>query len=99
MSPDKNRAELEDKIRSLLVGRRDLVENLQKNYRRYYKNLQTLEFTEQKLAALTTEYANFLDEHLFWIRSSRIIGSKDLSKIPSAVLKKIPSWRPCGHSG
>jgi len=81
---EKNRARLEDTIRTLLSDRRDLFEKLQSIYRRYYKTLQSIEFTEKQLATLTKEYTNFLDGNLLWIRSSRIIGPKDLMAISSA---------------
>ena len=67
------------------MDRRDLLDKLQSNYRRYYKNLQTIEFTEQRLATLTPEYTDFLDGNLLWIRSSRITGPKDLKALPSAL--------------
>jgi len=82
---EENRDRLEDTLGTMLLDRRSIVEKLQGNYRRYYKASQSIEFTEQRLAALTEEYANFIDGHLLWIRSSRIIGPKDLKTLPSAI--------------
>lgn len=75
---------MEDTIRTLLSDRRDFFDKLQSNYRRYYKTLQSIEFTEKQLTTLTKEYTDFLDGNLLWIRSSRIIGPKALKAIPSA---------------
>ena len=61
---EENRPRLEDTIRTMLLDRRDLVEKLQGSYRRYYKDMQSVEFTEQRLATLTAEYTDFLDGHL-----------------------------------
>ncbi|MDB4444580.1 mechanosensitive ion channel, partial [bacterium] len=82
----KNPAEWEDKVQTLLTDRRNLLEKLQPAYRRNYKNLQSLEFTEQQLALKIEEYANFLDSHLLWIRSSKVLGPKDFRNLPGAIL-------------
>ena len=82
----ENLSELEDKLQILLKDRRNLLQKLQTTYRRSYKNLQSLEFTEQQLAAKTEEYAEFLDSHLLWIRSSKVLGFKDLSNLPGAIM-------------
>ena len=74
------------KIENLLLDRRGLLEKLESGYRRYVKDLQTLEFTEQQLVFRAGEYAEFLDAHLLWIRSSRLIRWNDIADLPKAVL-------------
>jgi potassium efflux system protein len=74
------------KIENLLLDRRGLLEKLESSYRRYVKDLQTLEFTEQQLVLRAGEYADFLDAHLLWIRSSRLIRGTDIANLPKAVL-------------
>jgi len=81
-----NLSEWEDRLQTLLIDRRDLVDKLQTTYRRYYQNLQSLEFVEQQLAAKTAEYADFLDGHLLWIRSSKVLGPNNLRNLPAAVM-------------
>jgi potassium efflux system protein len=71
---------------TLLLDRRGLLEKLESSYRRYVKDLQTLEFTEQQLALRAGEYADFLDAHLLWIRSSRLIRGGDIANLPKALL-------------
>jgi potassium efflux system protein len=58
---ETNAAEWQDRIQTLLLDRRDLLGTLQKTYRRYYQNLQSLEFTEQRMSSLIDEYTRFLD--------------------------------------
>ena len=82
----ENLSEWEDKLQTLLTDRRNLLEKLQTTYRSNYKNLQSLEFTEQQMAAKTEEYAEFLDGHLLWIRSSKILGPHDLRNLPGAMM-------------
>ena len=81
----ENLSEWEDKLQTLLANRRNLLEKLQTTYRSHYNNLQSLEFTEQQLAAKTEEYADFLDGHLLWIRSSKVLGLNDLRNLPAAI--------------
>ncbi|MHC4434523.1 MAG: mechanosensitive ion channel domain-containing protein, partial [Planctomycetota bacterium] len=69
---------LRTRVRDLLGDRRELLEKLQTGYRRLFRNLQNLEFTEQQLVTKADEYAGFLDRHLLWIRSSKMIGPADL---------------------
>jgi potassium efflux system protein len=68
------------------LDRRGLLEKLESGYRRYVKDLQTLEFTEQQLVLRAGEYADFLDAHLLWIRSSRLVRWSDIANLPQAAL-------------
>ncbi|MGE5840747.1 MAG: mechanosensitive ion channel domain-containing protein, partial [Deltaproteobacteria bacterium] len=74
------------RIENMLLDRRALLEKLESAYRRYVKDLQTLEFTEQQLVSRAGEYADFLDAHLLWIRSSRLIRGADIANLLQAVL-------------
>jgi potassium efflux system protein len=82
---EENVAKWEERIRSLLLDRRDLLAKLETTYRRYYPILQSLEFTEQRMSSLIDEYADFLDGRLLWMRSSKIIGPTDLRNLPAAL--------------
>jgi len=79
-------SEWENNLQPLLIDRRNLLEKLQTTHRRHYNNLQSLDFTEQQLAAKTMEYADFLDGHLLWIRSSKVLGPNNLSNLAAAVM-------------
>jgi potassium efflux system protein len=83
---EENIAALRDKIETLLHDRRDLLSTLQKTYRRYYQNLQSLEFTEQRMSFLIDEYTGFLDGHLLWIRSAKVIGPSNFRNLPAAIV-------------
>jgi potassium efflux system protein len=83
---EENIAAWRDKIEALLLDRRDLLGTLQKTYRRYYQNLQSLEFTEQRMSSLIDEYASFLDGHLLWIRSAKVIGPSNFRNLPAAIV-------------
>jgi len=84
--PSRDAASAKEKIETLLLDRRGLLEKLEASNRRYVKDLQTLEFTEQQVVLRAGEYADFLDAHLLWIRSSRLIRGTDIANLPIAVL-------------
>jgi potassium efflux system protein len=94
LTPDKAEA-LRSDVRKLLTDRRLLLEKLQTGYNRYFRDLQNLEFTEQQLVAKAEEYADFLDTHLVWIRSSRIINYTDFRNSAKVlnVLVDPARWR------
>jgi potassium efflux system protein len=84
--PSREAALVKKQIETLLLDREQLLEKLESGYRRYVKGLQTLEFTEQQLTMKAREYADFLDAHLLWIRSSRLTQGKDFKTLAQAVL-------------
>jgi potassium efflux system protein len=84
--PPQEAALLKKQIETLLRDREQLLEKLESGYRRYVKGLQSLEFTEQQLTMRAREYADFLDAHLLWIRSSRLTQGKDFKTLAQAVL-------------
>ena len=84
--PAHEAALLKKQVETLLQDREQLLQKLESGYRRYVKGLQTLEFTEQQLTMKAREYADFLDAHLLWIRSSRLTQGKDFKTLAQAVL-------------
>ena len=89
-----NLVQLKSDVRKLLTDRRVLVEKLQSGYLRYLGDLQNLEYTEQQLAAGAEAFAEFLDRHLLWIRSSKPLGFEDLKRLPIAIgwMLAPPNW-------
>jgi potassium-dependent mechanosensitive channel len=83
--PQRDAAPAIGRIETLLLDRRDLLEKLESGYRRYLRDLQDLEFTQQQLTMKAREYADFLDAHLLWIRSSPLIRGTDIANLPAAL--------------
>ncbi|MGB5748541.1 MAG: mechanosensitive ion channel domain-containing protein [Desulfobacterales bacterium] len=77
LTPDKAET-LRPNVRNLLMDRRQLLEKLQAANNRYFNGLQNLEIAEQQLVLKAEAYADFLDTHLVWIRSSSIVSFTDL---------------------
>jgi potassium efflux system protein len=86
--------QLKTELLRLLSDRRELLKKLQTGYRRLFKKLQALEFIEQQIAVKAEEEAEFLDEHLLWIRHSKSLGTSDLKNLPAAVqwISNPASW-------
>jgi potassium efflux system protein len=86
---------LASEMRNLLIDQRELVEKLQNGYTRAFKVLRNMEFTEQQLVNKANEYAEFLDRHLLWIRSSKPINMNDLANTGVALgwFSNTNSWR------
>jgi potassium efflux system protein len=83
--PDDQAASLKDKVTKLLSDRRDLLQKLGAEYQRYFKQVQNLEYTDQQLVELASEFKEFLDLKLMWIRSSKVFGPKDFKNLPTSV--------------
>ena len=77
LTPDKAER-LRPNVRNLLTDRYQLLEKLQTANNRYFNDLQNLEIAEQQLVVKAEAYADFLDAHLVWIRSSSIVSFTDL---------------------
>ncbi len=82
-------------VRRLLSDRRDVLEKLQAAYRRSFKDLQELEFADRQVASKATAYAEFLDLHLLWMRSSKVIGVAYLHDLAAALrwITSPSNWR------
>ena len=76
---------MKTELRRLLSDRRDITKKLRAGNQRLFKNIQSLEFIGQRIAAKAQEEALFLDEHLLWIRSAKSIGIWDLLNLPPAL--------------
>jgi potassium efflux system protein len=83
--PEDQRVSIEAKVREVLRDGNDLLEKLSTESERYFKGLQNLEFVDQQLVKLADEFKAFLDLKLMWIRSSRLLGPKDLRNLPASV--------------
>ena len=76
---------LRTELLRLLSDRREMLKKLQPACQRLFKKLQELEFVDQQIAVKAEEEAEFLDEHLLWIRSAKSMGAQDLKQLPVAV--------------
>jgi potassium efflux system protein len=85
LPPNTDTEALKTELRRVLSDRRELLRKVQAEYQRLFKNLQSLEFIEQQVAAKAEEEARFLDKHLLWIRSAKSVGLQDLRNLPETL--------------
>ena len=78
---DVDRKAFDSKIQELVAHRIDIIQKLESGYDRVFKLLQDVEFTEQKLVSTAEDFAELLDRHLLWIRSSKPVGIGDIKKL------------------
>ncbi|HEY5312702.1 MAG TPA: mechanosensitive ion channel domain-containing protein, partial [Pirellulales bacterium] len=75
------RKQLERTVRDMLETRRDYLDALIADYNLYFNTLVLeLDKTEQELIHETVDYANYINERIFWIRSSSPLGSDELAR-------------------
>ena len=78
---EEEKSRLLPDVKNLIVDRQRLIQKLQSGYKRFFKGLRNLEFSEQQLISRSEEFEAFLDKHLLWIRSSEPIGIPDIQKL------------------
>ena len=78
---EDQRLEMGAEIKSLLEARRELLDSLIREYDTYRRNLESLDFTERLLVAKASEYANYIDENILWIKNTK---SLNISTFPQA---------------
>jgi potassium efflux system protein len=76
-----DRKSLDLKIQELIANRIDIIKKLRFGYKRIFKLIQDIEFTEQKLVNTAEDFGELLDRHLLWIRSSKPVGFGDIQKL------------------
>ena len=78
---EEEKNDLIPQVRNLILSRQSLIEKLQAGYKRAFKGLRNLEYSEQQLISRSEEFEAFLDKHLLWIRSSEPIGFSDVGRL------------------
>lgn len=71
--PESERNWVELEARELLRIQRQYLDDLLENYNKYQENLAGLNAAEQSLILTTNDYAKFIAERVFWIRSCQAL--------------------------
>ena len=69
------RSVLEHAAHNVLERKREYLDTLIRHHNTYFDVLIELETTEQKLAQVTKEFINYIDERVLWIRSGTSLAS------------------------
>ncbi len=75
-----DREEIEPELQKLLETRRELLKALVDEYEIYLSTLADLDSKERLLVATASEYANYIDENILWVKSTRSFGVSDIPR-------------------
>jgi potassium efflux system protein len=75
---DESRRLLEKRAREVLESKQHSLDALTRNLGNYCDTLLELVFTQRKLIELLNEYAQYIDERVLWIRSSKPLAAGDV---------------------
>ncbi|HUE14370.1 MAG TPA: mechanosensitive ion channel domain-containing protein [Planctomycetaceae bacterium] len=70
-----DRKNLGKAAREMLQTKQQYLDQLTRNYNNYYDTLLDLVDTQRRLIGMINTYADYVDERVLWIRSSRPLGS------------------------
>ena len=83
---DQEKKQLSTQIHQLLLAQRNAFTALHRIYGRHITQLTALDVAERQLVAEAETFAQFIREHLIWIRSTSPVAFADLAKLPSGLL-------------
>jgi len=86
---DAQRKQSESLARSLLTTRRDLLDALIKDVENLTIQLVKLNGKLTSLADASEQFADFIDENVLWIRSSRPISPSSLAGAPQVISRRV----------
>jgi potassium-dependent mechanosensitive channel len=96
---DADRKALEKATRDILEAKQQLVDQLSRNLTNYCDTLLDVVMNERKLIDLINAYAEYIDERVLWIRSSRPLAISQLSSgRPIHWLVRLKNWRQVGDA-
>ncbi|MFP4105990.1 MAG: mechanosensitive ion channel domain-containing protein [Phycisphaerae bacterium] len=88
--PEAKRRSIRDLLEEILIAKKKLLNpdvdvSVTANAREYYDALQSAESAEQSLSNTIDEYSTFIDEHILWFPSTRVIGAQHIGGTVQAV--------------
>ncbi|MBM4075529.1 MAG: mechanosensitive ion channel, partial [Planctomycetes bacterium] len=91
---------LADEIRPLLEQRVELLEDLDSDYHSQFERLVSLDNDERKLIKAASEYTEYIDERVLWIRTGGLLGASQLTRSMAATtwLTDRSQWMKVGES-
>jgi potassium efflux system protein len=94
----EERTNLEKAARDILDNKQQLLDQLSRNLNSYYETLLELVITQRRLIQLINAYAQYIDERVLWIRSSRPLSVHELySGRPIRWFFRWKNWKQvCG---
>jgi len=95
-----DRAAIESSAREILAAELELTEDLLDDYQKCFGDLVSLDTDERQVLELSDEFAQFINEHVLWVRSSTPIWQSPASGMATALLWVLEpeSWAGVGRA-
>ncbi len=81
----EKKSPLRDKIRDLVATRQALLDKALEDDKFYLRQLLELDVAERQLLDVTGDFNDFLNKHLFWLRTSERTHLEDLGELQDEV--------------
>ena len=96
--PPISRAQQEDvlsSVRKALQDRKEMLPPLVDGCEAYFRSLVELDTAEKRLISQAARFREYIDEQIFWMRSTSTIGLADLQRSRDALARLVDaeSWR------
>jgi potassium efflux system protein len=88
---------LESAVRDLMFRRREYLEALIRSNGQYFDALVELDTTDQQVVTLTSEYKNYIDQRVLWIRSGPALTAGIALERANFWLFSPVTWRAAGE--
>lgn len=88
LEPEK----VQQMVRQFLSNKREYVGKLYSDYETLQGQLGNLEVATSNLIAKSDELRGYVEEHVLWIRSAKLVGTTDLAKSAGAI-QSMASWQ------
>jgi len=83
--PQQVRKKIYNDVKQLILSRKSLLEKAINIDEKYLKAIGEIDFAQRQYIIVVSRYSEFLNEHLFWLRSAAFLNISDLKKIPDQV--------------
>ncbi|MGD2174740.1 MAG: hypothetical protein PVJ27_04995, partial [Candidatus Brocadiaceae bacterium] len=83
--PPREREEIESAAHELVQTRRGLLQDVYRDYDRYFDALVELDARERELIRTAEDYEAFIDEHFLWFPSSHALSISDVRRLGPAL--------------
>lgn len=76
---------LQNVVEEMLAKQKEYLDTLIKSNKNYYDKLLNLQIEDQELVKETQQYSAYIQERIFWIRSSAPISVSEFKQIPDSL--------------
>lgn len=76
---------LQTTVEDTLAKQKEYLDTLIKSNKNYFDKLLNLQIEEQSLVKQTDAYSDYIQERIFWIRSSSSISASEFKQIPGSL--------------